>query len=207
MDKITQFTGTKFWLSNFWITPIIAKDATYKSVEHAYQALKTDDPTWRQRIMDAKMPADARRIGRCIPKDLIRPEWDNVRLEVMRILVKRKFKHPALLKLLLDTGEAEIIHDNTWNDTFYGVCRGTGENHLGKILMDIRAKARVELSKADQANSEPIVTPMEPPKAEEPKTAVKASRRHSEPMKYEPEHLPNQVGMSLLDAAQALQGR
>jgi predicted NAD-dependent protein-ADP-ribosyltransferase YbiA (DUF1768 family) len=29
---------------------------------------------------------------------------------------------------------------NTWNDRFWGVCRGSGLNHLGRILMEVRAE-------------------------------------------------------------------
>ena len=43
-----------------------------------------------------------------------------------------------LAGLLLSTGNAELIEGNWWNDTFWGICRGKGENHLGKILMNIR---------------------------------------------------------------------
>lgn len=39
---------------------------------------------------------------------------------------------------LLATGSAELIEGNVWNDTFWGVCRGRGQNHLGRILMEVR---------------------------------------------------------------------
>lgn len=158
--QIVDFRGQFFFLSNFWLTPITVKDATYKSVEHAYQALKTDDPTWRKRIMDAYMPADARRIGRCIPANLIRPEWDSVRLQVMRVLLKAKFSHPALKELLLKTGDAEIIHINTWGDKFYGKCNGEGENHLGQLLMHIRHMYQEDTT-SQPAPSAPIAQPRE----------------------------------------------
>lgn len=29
---------------------------------------------------------------------------------------------------------------NTWGDKFWGVCDGEGENHLGKLLMEVRAE-------------------------------------------------------------------
>lgn len=31
-----------------------------------------------------------------------------------------------------------IIEVNNWGDTYWGVCNGIGDNHLGKILMKIR---------------------------------------------------------------------
>ena len=59
-------------------------------------------------------------------------------------LVLEKFKqNPELKQKLLETGNQELIEGNTWNDTFWGVCNGQGQNWLGKILM----LARSELNK------------------------------------------------------------
>lgn len=49
----------------------------------------------------------------------------------------------------MTTGNAELIEGNTWNDTFWGVCNGEGENNLGKLLMKVRTnlfeeKMRIE---------------------------------------------------------------
>jgi predicted NAD-dependent protein-ADP-ribosyltransferase YbiA (DUF1768 family) len=41
-------------------------------------------------------------------------------------------------------GEAPLIEGNTWNDRYWGVCRGTGKNRLGQILMRIRSEIRQE---------------------------------------------------------------
>ena len=38
-----------------------------------------------------------------------------------------------------DTNNEELIEGNTWNDTYWGVCNGRGQNHLGKILMKVRS--------------------------------------------------------------------
>lgn len=59
-------------------------------------------------------------------------------------LVRQKFNHryPELRTKLLSTGDLEIIEGNHWGDTFWGVCNGTGENHLGRILMQVREDLR-----------------------------------------------------------------
>jgi predicted NAD-dependent protein-ADP-ribosyltransferase YbiA (DUF1768 family) len=31
-----------------------------------------------------------------------------------------------------------IVENNTWNDTYWGVCNNVGENHLGKLLTEIK---------------------------------------------------------------------
>ena len=44
---------------------------------------------------------------------------------------------------LLDTGDTELIEGNNWHDTFWGVCKGKGQNNLGKILMEVRKDIRL----------------------------------------------------------------
>jgi hypothetical protein len=48
-----------------------------------------------------------------------------------------------LKQLLLATGDKELIEGNTWGDTFWGVCNGIGQNHLGKILMAKRTELKL----------------------------------------------------------------
>jgi predicted NAD-dependent protein-ADP-ribosyltransferase YbiA (DUF1768 family) len=53
--------------------------------------------------------------------------------------VKDKFsRNPELRVKLLNTGDLQLVEGNYWGDTFWGVCNGKGENHLGKILMRVR---------------------------------------------------------------------
>ena len=61
----------------------------------------------------------------------------------MYTVVTSKFKHnPRLLTKLLATGDAHIEEGNYWNDTYWGVCKGEGYNHLGRILMQVRGELR-----------------------------------------------------------------
>jgi hypothetical protein len=53
-------------------------------------------------------------------------------------LLCQKFTNSELRQKLLATEDAILIEGNTWGDTFWGVCKGVGKNHLGKILMAIR---------------------------------------------------------------------
>lgn len=43
---------------------------------------------------------------------------------------------------LLATGVVNIEEGNSWGDTFWGVCEGHGENHLGKLIMEQRDALR-----------------------------------------------------------------
>lgn len=33
------------------------------------------------------------------------------------------------------------------SDTFWGICRGEGENHLGKLIMEVRKEIMEEMKK------------------------------------------------------------
>lgn len=139
---IDRFTGEFRFLSNFYpsIISIPGEVFPYPTVEHAYQALKSEDSHYRTRIRNVKSPNDAKRFGRKAP---LRPNWDGMKLRIMEELVRCKFQqHPALRQLLLATKDIELVEGNTWNDTFWGVCHGIGANHLGRILMKIRAELR-----------------------------------------------------------------
>jgi DNA-binding NtrC family response regulator len=54
------------------------------------------------------------------------------------LMIKFGGKEPLLTRALLATGEAALIEGNSWNDTFWGVYNGSGENHLGRLLVKVR---------------------------------------------------------------------
>jgi len=138
MNPINSFTGEHRFLSNFWPVEVEMDFAIYPSVEHAYQAAKTFRPDTRMIFQDFSLTAgDAKRLAR---KIVIRPDWEDSKLAVMTMLVSQKFMfHPELGAKLCATRGRDLIEGNTWNDTFWGVCNGFGKNHLGEILMEIRA--------------------------------------------------------------------
>lgn len=133
---INKFSGEYRFLSNFYPVSVVYDSTPYPSVEHAYQAAKTIDSTQRSKIRHASSPALAKKLG---AQATLRDGWDKLRLPVMRYLLDQKFLQPVLRKKLLATGDEELIEGNDWGDTFWGKCNGKGENHLGQILMEIRA--------------------------------------------------------------------
>lgn len=136
MKRIDRFSGDYRFLSNFWLCQVPMEDEWYASVEHAYQAAKTLNPEARMRIKNARGPGDAKKLGNQV---VLRGDWDLVRIQYMRHLVWQKFAlHQHLRDKLIATGNAELVEGNTWGDRFWGVCRGVGENNLGKILMEVR---------------------------------------------------------------------
>ncbi len=139
---IDSFTGQYDWLSNFYPCQIKVAGVVYPSVEHAYQAAKTINPEDRAAIAALPNAAQAKRAGK---KLVVRDDWEEIKLNVMKQLVRQKFGYGWFALLLIGTGEEELVEGNWWGDTFWGVCRGAGHNHLGRILMDIREE--VELAR------------------------------------------------------------
>ena len=142
MAIIDSFSGEYRWLSNFYPSPITMPDGlTYPSVEHAFQAHKSDVLRERKAFCSPKAPTagQAKRMGR---KLKLRKDWESIKLAVMEEAVWRKFEDPDLRERLLATGDVQLVEGNTWNDRFWGVCRGKGQNHLGRILMKVRDKIR-----------------------------------------------------------------
>lgn len=140
LNKITKFRDEYRFLSNFFICKIEYNGLTYRSVEHAFQAQKVLNPSIRQYVSKIHSPVDARRYMRSVE---LRPDWEVVKLAIMTDLVRQKFtKYSALKKLLLDTDDKEIIEENDWHDDYWGVYKGKGNNHLGKIIMKIRSELK-----------------------------------------------------------------
>lgn len=130
-------TGDFQFLCNFYPCKVIYNGIEYPSSEHAFQAAKAVLKTDKVVISKLSTPLEAKRYGRKIK---IIENWDNIRVQIMESVVRQKFiQHPELATKLKATGNRELIEGNWWNDTFWGVCNGVGENNLGKILMKVRS--------------------------------------------------------------------
>lgn len=132
---INKFSGQYRFLSNFWPVQVELDNEIYPSVEHAYQASKTLNPIERQAIRKSNSPRAAKRLGRQVT---LRPDWEEIKYDMMYYLVKQKFKVPALHKLLSSTSPHTLEEGNTWGDKIWGTVNGVGQNWLGRILMHVR---------------------------------------------------------------------
>lgn len=131
---ISVFDGEYGFLSNFYHAPIEFEGIPYLNNEAAFQAQKVMSDADRQLFSDLN-PSQAKRKGRRV---YLRPDWEQVKDEVMYRVCKSKFEqHEDLRRRLIATGDAELIEGNTWGDRYWGV-DGYGENKLGQILMRIR---------------------------------------------------------------------
>lgn len=136
-NKIDMFRNDYYFLSNMYPCDVVYGGVLYTCAEAAFQAAKCPARAKEFVGLDGKA---AKRLGRKVP---LRPDWDGQRLRVMREILAAKFgQNPGLDSKLAATGDAELVEGNTWNDRFWGVCDGTGENHLGKLLMERRSSPK-----------------------------------------------------------------
>ena len=136
-NVIDSFRGEFDWLSNFYQCQVEFEGMNFSNVEAAFQAAKCLDMKERERFFGLS-GGQAKRLGRRVE---LRSDWEEVKIDIMRQVLKSKFtQNPELREKLIATGDTELIEGNNWNDTFWGVCRGKGRNHLGKLLMEVRAE-------------------------------------------------------------------
>lgn len=140
---IKTFRDENRFLSNFYPALVTFEGKEYRSVEHAYVAAKTTSESLRFEIQSCPTSGQVKAFGRTLQ---VRPDWDRIKLGVMKDLVTQKFQHPDLLEMLMDTYPQYIVEGNVWHDNFWGSCMcnncgDKGKNNLGKILMHIREKA------------------------------------------------------------------
>lgn len=115
-------------------------DLVVPTIEHGFQSDKAATAVEQLVVLRSDTPATAKSRGRRVR---MRDDWEQVKLDVMRRWLRLKFATPSFRAALLATGDAELIEGNNWNDTYWGCAsRGSawvGENHLGRLLMEVRA--------------------------------------------------------------------
>lgn len=138
---INKFSGDFAFLSNFFDSPFEHEGIVYPTNEHFFQAMKTLDRDKRVQIAAARTPGLAKRMGRTLH---LRPDWEDIKEDIMLQGLRLKFSKRRLKEMLLDTGDEELIEGNNWGDRFWGQCNGEGLNVLGQLLMKVREELRNE---------------------------------------------------------------
>lgn len=115
---------------------IIINDIPYMFLcaESAFQALK--DPSRVNEFINLN-GYQAKKLGQQVQ---LRPDWEEKKINLMFCVLTCKFEQNQFLRVRLSQIKGDIIEDNTWNDRFWGVWKGVGENHLGKLLTNLRDK-------------------------------------------------------------------
>ena len=135
---IKKFQDEYRWLSNFEPVEVELDGVKYPSVENAYQAAKTLDLEERKQFETCTSL-----VAKIRGKNLVMWSlWDSAKLLVMYNICRQKYAQEPYKTLLLETGDQELQEGNWWGDVYWGVCRGQGENNLGKLIMKIRNDLR-----------------------------------------------------------------
>ncbi|NEQ35496.1 MAG: NADAR family protein [Okeania sp. SIO3I5] len=110
--------------------------------EHYFQAQKFPDTPDAEEIRLAATPGEAANLGSDRNRSL-RLDWEEVKYEIMRTAVFNKFvTNSEIQEILLSTGDEEIVYKSPV-DLYWGQRKdGSGENKLGKILMEVRSMLR-----------------------------------------------------------------
>lgn len=141
---IETFFGDYRFLSNFYPAEFVWEGICWPTSEHAYQAAKTHVRVEKLAILQLTA-SQAKGAGRNVT---LRPDWEQVKVDVMLEIVYHKFnQNPELKARLIATGDAVLEEGNTWGDRVWGICppgSGNGRNELGKILMDLREQWKME---------------------------------------------------------------
>ena len=136
---INSFRGEYNWLSNMHSCDVVYKNNNFKSVENAYMFAKADTSGEWLKFCLENPPNIVKKESKNIR---VRPDWEEVKLEIMYNLLIKKFTQEPFRTNLLNTGNENIQEGNFWNDTFWGVDLkqnpNVGENHLGRLIMHVR---------------------------------------------------------------------
>ena len=114
----------------------------YPTSEHYFQAMKFEDEAYQEKIRTCHSPMEAANLGRSRQVKL-REDWEEVKIDIMRDAVLKKFTtHEELRELLRSTADQELV-ENAPGDYFWGCGKsGSGKNWLGKILMEVREQLK-----------------------------------------------------------------
>ena len=138
-DKQIFFYENEFYVfSNFSSFAIEWKGKLYMTSEHAYHSEKFEDENLKKQIRNARSAHVAFKITE-VNKDKYRNDWDKIKLKVMKEILRSKAEqHPYVKKKLLESGNKELVEDS-WRDSYWGWGPNKdGENHLGKLWMEVR---------------------------------------------------------------------
>lgn len=139
------------YLSNFHLCKVMWDGVEWPSSEHAYMAAKCANTSFNvfgEKIYSANTnrqlaEASCSFIKKWGQEVVLRPDWEDVKVEIMTSILYSKFlENEELRERLVATGERKLIEANSWGDAYWGydVRRDCGMNMLGEILMTVRSQ-------------------------------------------------------------------
>ena len=138
-DVVHSFKGDYAFLANRFPCQFTWQGLSYKSVEAAFQASKCTDNADRKYYASCSADRAALKGREQTPYD----GWEERQLDIMASIQEAKFvQNATLMERLLATGNTVLLNGNNRRETFWGMDLNswTGENHLGRIIMNVRQK-------------------------------------------------------------------
>lgn len=142
-ERVCFYEQDFYVLSNFSSFRVLWKGEDFDTSEQVYHWEKFQGDSLVQGIiMLATSAHEAFKLAER-HKEFRRPDWDDVKVDIMRDILRAKVaQHEYVRRKLLATGDRELV-ENSWRDWFWGCgSDGTGQNQLGKLWMEIRAELR-----------------------------------------------------------------
>lgn len=155
------------FLSNFYYSPFTVsymnedgvKSYEFKTAEHAvhfFKAMLFNDIETADKIMKAKTPKEAKRLGREV-KNFNNFTWNNNKEVIYFDVIKAKFtdeRNKDIKQKLIDTGDSILVECSPY-DRIWGIGYSKespefiakqfdkwGQNLLGKVLMRVRDRIK-----------------------------------------------------------------
>jgi len=112
----------------------------WKTVEHYFQATKFADESYQETIRLTESHDEVLKLGKSWFKRKHK-DWKKNQVTYMTRALYTQFQiYPEMAQALLETGDQKLVEDSAY-DHFWGYGRDNrGDNHYGKILMNIREK-------------------------------------------------------------------
>jgi ribA/ribD-fused uncharacterized protein len=141
-EPIFFYEHEYYVFSNFSSFMLSWKGKDYMTSEHAYHSEKFDDEATKEEIRTRRSAHDAFTLAQEY-KPKRRTDWDEVKLGIMKDILRAKVvQHPYVKKKLLESGDRILIEDS-WRDDFWGWGPNhDGQNWLGKLWMEVREEVR-----------------------------------------------------------------
>ncbi|MGO6748233.1 NADAR family protein [Rhizobium ruizarguesonis] len=128
--------------------PLVIDRVRIRTSEALYQACRFPHmPDVQRMIIEETSPMTAKMRSKPY-RDKSRPDWDQVRVPIMRwcLRVKLVQNHEKFSNLLLATGNRPIVEDSRKDEYWGARVNDTGElfgkNVLGRLLMELRQQLR-----------------------------------------------------------------
>jgi len=141
-ESINFIENRWHYLSPFSAHEVTIDGVTYKTAEHAYQALRML-PEVQSSVAESPSPLDAWRIAqRYKDEGKLNPSKDKD--ELMEKVFRAKLEqHSDIKEILLESGDRELlkVYDT---DYYWGIgADGSGENKMGKLWMKLRDELKL----------------------------------------------------------------